>query len=647
MPRTAASLSVLAAALVVSGALTATAAAAPAGIPSTAADESPAALLARAREAAGGKAWDGIAASRQRAKLRAGGLEGVTESVVELRTGRFVDRFTLGPTSGADGFDGKTVWSQDTAGQPRAEDSEDARLGAVDESYRDALGFWSRDRWPAEIVPLGHRTAASGAATGGGAPTAGTAAGRDLVGLRITPRGGRPFELWIDAASGLADHVVEAGATETRTTFLTDYREVGGVKVPFRQLSTNGDSRYDQVLEVESITWNEPVAEAAFGMPAPPPPDFSLAGGATSTTVPFQLLNNHIYVDVKLDGKGPFRVLCDTGGINIVTPRVARTLGVAPQGALQGGGVGDQSTDIGMVKLTTLEIGGATLRGPLFAVFDLDSLAGAEGVEENGLIGYEVFKRFVVRVDYQHRTLTLTLPTAFAYHGSGVVVPFKFNEHIPQVEGSIDGIAGKFDIDTGSRAGIDLLGPFVEQNGLRQRYAPKLQGVSGWGVGGAARSQFARAGSLRLGGLEIAHPIVELSLQTKGAFSDKYVAGNVGGALLSHYDVTFDYSRQQIVFERRAGSDQPIAFDRAGLWLNQAGAAAFEVIDVYAGSPAAEAGLRPGDRVVQVDGKSPAELPLAALRERLRGDPPGTRLRFTVERDGQRREVVVALRDLI
>ena len=40
-----------------------------AGVPSAAADESPAALLARARDAAGGKAWDGIATSHQRAKL--------------------------------------------------------------------------------------------------------------------------------------------------------------------------------------------------------------------------------------------------------------------------------------------------------------------------------------------------------------------------------------------------------------------------------------------------------------------------------------------------------------------------------------------------------------------------------------------------
>jgi PDZ domain/Aspartyl protease len=609
-----------------------------------------AAVLARAKEASGGKAWDAVATRHVRARLHVGGLDGSAESIEDVRTGHHALHYSLGPLKGAEGFDGTTAWTQDASGQARAEESEDARLGAADEAYRTALAFWYPQRWPAQIESLGRREDGP----------------RRFDVLRITPRGGRPFELWIDAASGLFDRVVETGAIDTRTAFFSDFREVDAVKLPFATRSTNGDTRYDQLVSAESIRINEPIAAGAFAMPAPPPSDFSLAAGATSTSVPFELLNNHIYLDVKLGGKGPFRLLCDTGGANIVTPELARTLGLKPQGALQGRGVGDKSEDIGLVTVASLQVGGATLRDQVFAVFNLGPLTSAEGAPVNGLIGYEVFKRFVVRVDYEHRTMTLTLPAAFSYHGGGVVVPFKFNEHVPQVEGAIDGIAGAFDLDTGSRASVDLLGSFVEQHGLRARYAPKVEGVAGWGVGGPARAQFARAGTLRLGGLEVSRPPIELTLQTKGAFSDKYVAGNVGGALLSRFNVTFDYSRQQVIFERferdardardarskGVGGDLPIPFDRAGAWLNLAEEAppalpAFEVIDVYAGGPAAEAGLRAGDRIVEVDGKAPAELPLPALRERLRNDPPGTRVRFTVLRAGQRGEVVVVLRDLV
>ena len=119
----------------------------------------------------------------------------------------------------------------------------------------------------------------------------------------------------------------------------------------------------------------------------------------------------------------------------------------------------------------TVEVGGATLRDQAFSVFELSGFSAAEGVPVDGVLGYELFKRFVVRVDYPRRTLTLTLPAAFSYHGGGVIVPFKLNDYVPEVAGEIDGVAGAFDIDTGSRAGLGVLGPFVDRHGLRQRYA--------------------------------------------------------------------------------------------------------------------------------------------------------------------------------
>ena len=52
----------------------------------------------------------------------------------------------------------------------------------------------------------------------------------------------------------------------------------------------------------------------------------------------------------------------------------------------------------------------------------MESLSAAEGVPENGMIGFEVFKRFVVKLDYEHEMLTLAIPSAFAYHGDGTAV---------------------------------------------------------------------------------------------------------------------------------------------------------------------------------------------------------------------------------
>jgi hypothetical protein len=530
---------------------------------------------------------------------------------------------------GGDGFDGKTVWSQDASKQVRIEDAAEAREEAANEAYRICYGYFFPERWPAQLEDLGEKAEGE----------------HRFHVIRATPKGGRPFELWIDTSTNLIDHTVEKASMETRTTYFSDYRAVEGVTVPFASRSTNGEEKYDQRIAVEAVEFNGPIDEARFAPPAPPPPDFAIAGGA-STTIPFTLLNNHIYVDVKLNGQGPFRMLCDTGGANIVTPELAAQMGLKPEGAFQGRGVGEASEDVGVVKLGSLEIGGATLQNQVFMVFPLAPFAQVEGVKANGLVGYEIFKRFVVTVDYEHSRLTLTQPSAFSYSGTGTVVPFKFKAHIPQVEGEIDGLPGKFDIDTGSRSSLDLFTPFVEKNGLREKYAPKVEGVTGWGVGGPARGPVTRAQTLKLGGVVVKGPVTELTLQQKGAFTDPYVAGNVGAGVLKRFNIVFDYGHEQLIFEPNANDAKPDTFDRAGLWINQSDDG-YEVKDVIAGSPAVEAGLKPGDVIVAVDGTRAATLPLPDVRLRLRSDPPGTRVRLTVRSGGSEREVVLTLRDLV
>lgn len=586
-------------------------------------------ILAQAKQAQGGDAWDAIHTTYSSGKLTTSGLTGQAESWEDNLTGRYLEKYQLGPASGADGFDGKLVWSQDSSGQPIAEGAENARQGAADEAYRSAVAYWFPERWAAQIECLGRKEEQD----------------KPFDVLRITPQGGRPFDLWIEATTHLIDHTVEKADIETRTTYFSDYRSVNGVRVPFAVRSTNGEPKYDQYVTLEKVEFNVPIQEAQFRMPQPPPPDFAIAGGKTSTTVPFELFNNHIYVEVKLNHKGPFRVLCDTGGANIVTPSLARELGLKSEGALQGRGVGEKSEDVGLVKMESLRVGDATLANQVFAVYPMEAFSAVEGIPINGLIGYEVFKRFVTKVDYEHHLITLTLPSAFAYKGEGTVVPFQFNERIPQVDGAIDGIEGKFDIDTGSRSSLDLMAPFVEKHNLAAHYGAKLEAVTGWGVGGAARSLVTRARVLRLGKVEVQAPVTELSLQKKGAFVSPYVAGNVGAGVLKRFNITFDYPHQQLILELNANYGKPDVFDRSGMWLNQSGET-FEVMDVIAGGPAARAGLKAGDKIVAIAGRPVSQLSLPKVREQFKSEA-GTKIPLTIKSGEQERKVDLVLKDLV
>ena len=598
--------------------------------PAPGAPPSAAEILSRVKEATGGKAWDAVRTLHTKAAIVTGGLSGTVESWDDALKGRFVDEITLGPIRQAQGFDGETVWLQDSSRQARKEEGGDERAGAANDAYRRCLAYFFPERWPATIETAGEKDEG----------------GRKFRIIRMSPKGGRPFDVWVDAATHLIDRAVEKAALETRTTFLSDYRLVDGLRLPFAARSTNGETKYDQVVTVQSIERNLPIDEGRFRMPGPPPPDFTFADNRTSATLPFDLANNHIYVDVRLNGKGPFRMLFDSGGANIVTPDVARGLGLKSEGALQGRGVGEKSEDVALTRVDSVRVGDVEVAHQVFAVFPLDALSQVEGVPAAGLIGYEVFKRFVVRVEYDQGRMTLTDPAAFRYEGPGTIVPFQFNGHIPQVEGEIDGLPGKFDIDTGSRASLTLLAPFVEKHGLKERYRAQLEAVTGWGVGGPARGLLTRAGSIRLGPIKVERPVTELSLQTKGAFTDPYVAGNIGGGILKRFNIVFDYANQRLIFEPNANGSKPDIYDRSGLWLNRA-ADGFEVANVVPGGPAAEAALKTGDLILAVDGRKAVELTLPDLRDRLRADPPGTRVKLTVRSGEATRDVVLTLRDLV
>jgi hypothetical protein len=80
-------------------------------LPAAAAPQCAQEILANVKQAMGGDAWDAIHSTYSKAKLTTSGLAGQAESWEDNLTGRNVEKYQLGPTSGADGFDGKLVWS--------------------------------------------------------------------------------------------------------------------------------------------------------------------------------------------------------------------------------------------------------------------------------------------------------------------------------------------------------------------------------------------------------------------------------------------------------------------------------------------------------------------------------------------------------
>ena len=123
---------------------------------------------------------------------------------------------------------------------------------------------------------------------------------------------------------------------------------------------------------------------------------------------------------------------------------------------------------------------------------------------------------------------------------------------------------------------------------------------------------------LKLGAVEVPYPVIAIPRETKGAFAQSDVAGNVGFGVLRQFAITYDLPNDALYFERYLNFGTPDIADRGGIWLER-GAGGFAVVDVVAAGPAAQAGLKAGDVIVEINGRVWSDVSLPALREALRG----------------------------
>jgi hypothetical protein len=597
----------------------------------TASFAGPADILAANRAATGGSAWVAKETLKASFAYSGQGLTGKIDSLTDLKHGRFVDSFAAGPITQVNAFDGTMAWAKDPSGTVTAQEGGDNRALGINEAYRRSNGWWRSDRDGAQIVDDGSKS--DGAET------------FDV--LTVTPKDGKPFDAWFDSKSHLLARTIEQQGVMTITTSLSDYRPFDGVMLPARTIVNQGDHKYDQTILLQTAAFLPTQDASQFAMPKITVADFSIAGGAKETTFPFDLINNHIYAEVSVNGKGPYVFIFDTGGVNLLTPPLAHELGLKTEGQFQANGAGSGHMDAGFTHVDSLQLGDASVKNQMFTVLPLNEMSNIEGVQEIGMVGFETFRRFVTRIDYGAHTITLVKPDDFDPKDAGTAIPVVFNGNGVQVHGSYNGAAGVFDIDTGSRASLTLNGPFAAANGIHPVQGKGVEGVTGWGVGGPSRGYAMRGGTLKMGSVAVSGAVVELSTDKGGTFADASMAGNIGAGVLKRFIVTFDYEHKQMYLKPVA---TPVAdldtFDRAGLWIN-ASANGFKVVDVTAHTPAEASGIKAGDEVIAIDGADAKSITLSDMRAMLRDKPAGSVVTLTVLRGGDRKTIAITLRDLI
>jgi peroxiredoxin/mono/diheme cytochrome c family protein len=148
--------------------------------------------------------------------------------------------------------------------------------------------------------------------------------------------------------------------------------------------------------------------------------------------IPYRLTDTkHVMVRIKINGKGPFNLILDTGApAMFVTKKVAKQAGL-------------EAKDKGWANIDSLVLeGGMPIEKARCRVHDLFQLEGMNslglaGTELHGVIGYEMLARFRITYDFTKDKLTW--------------VPLDFTPP------SIVGIGG-----SNSQGGLEMIGPIVK-----------------------------------------------------------------------------------------------------------------------------------------------------------------------------------------
>ncbi len=342
-------------------------------------------------------------------------------------------------------------------------------------------------------------------------------------------------------------------------------------------------------------------ASAAASAATPPPTGFVRDGPPLHTrlehavAVPAELRDHVLFVNVFVNGRGPFRVFVDTGcSVTLFTPELARAVNARPvtsgaATAIAVNALGDP-LEVPRALFDSIELGGVRFEGVVAGVLPMTEIARIDGGPIDGILGFSLFSDVVLGLDYPGRRLLL---------GSGwpdnlppLRAEMAVHEHtdVPFVAARLQDTSFELEIDSGSNGGLhvpaDLAAALSWKAGPRP--GPLVEAFNE-----ETHDYLGRAnGQLALGDLVMPEPVTSVG----GTLP------SIGYDVLGRFCVVFDQRANLVRFySSQAGPIASPSERSVGLSVTP-GPAGWRVERIIPGSPAEEARLSAGDLITRVEG---------------------------------------------
>jgi hypothetical protein len=374
---------------------------------------------------------------------------------------------------------------------------------------------------------------------------------------------------------------------------------------------------------------------------------FALAEGRSRVQMPIEIHNNLVVLPVVLNGQLPLKFILDTGvRTSILTEKTfSDILNLSYSRKLTiGGPGGEKVVEAFITNNVSFDLPGVHGEGHSLLVLNQDylELRNYLGTDVHGILGYELFSRFIVRIDYEKKLLTLMLPEKFRPGRKFRAIPITIEDTKPYLQAIVRqdsaDVAVKLLVDSGASHGLIL-----EPNEKHTIYTPtpSIKSIIGRGLGGVITGRIGRIRSLRINDFKIDNVIA--NFPDENSYMDTLKTsrvvdrnGAVGGEILSRFTVIFNFSQERIYLKKNAAFRKNFYYSLSGLTLKAKGARLrrFEVTDVRENSASHKADIRVGDLIVSVNGLPAGELDLNAVNGFF-NIRPGKRIKLEIEREGK------------
>lgn len=337
---------------------------------------------------------------------------------------------------------------------------------------------------------------------------------------------------------------------------------------------------------------------------------FELEENKKRVTFPFRIVRNMVIVSLKINSKGPFNFVLDTGvGLMLITePSLVDSINIQSKRILKMYGLNGESYEAYITPGLKVEMPHISSNGIAAAILKQDKfgLSNYAGMPIHGLLGYEFFSNLAVRFNFYDSTMTVSKPQFVRLLRKGNKIPISIEDKKPYMETYVkmpDGTTKrrKLLIDLGAGHPLSLENILKEQ-GLPQNFIAANLGI---GLTGPVQGYISRVNEIDLGSYKLkdvvtSFPDLEYLKQEMPLIPRD---GSIGIGALKRFTMIIDYSGNAMYLKKGGSFNEPFEHDMTGMEYYFDGKDYTHLIvgRVEPGSAADNVGIQKDDEIVGIN----------------------------------------------